>query len=215
MTALSCAGMLVAACARPALAHRLDEYLIATTIQVSGTTLRVDMRPAPGVSVSRTVLDSIDTNRDGRISETERSAYAAQLLRDVTLAVDGQLLALRLVAARVDDVETLVRGTGEMFYTFEASVPAGSDRRHVTFDNRHRSAIAAYLVNSLVPEDSSITIVDQSRNYTQSLYEMTYTQTVVAANAVSFGDLGKWGVAVAGLMLVAAEVVTRGRAPSR
>ena len=72
-----CAVMFLSV-ATPALAHRLDEYLQATTFIVDGDHVEAKMRLTPGVQVSDRVLAAIDANGDGVISEAEQQAYAKQ-----------------------------------------------------------------------------------------------------------------------------------------
>jgi hypothetical protein len=57
-----------------AVAHRLDEYLEATILSVEKNRVEISMRLVPGVTVSPTVIASIDTNGDGLLSEAERQA---------------------------------------------------------------------------------------------------------------------------------------------
>src|SRR5271169_3042566 len=80
------------------IAHGLDECLQATTISLEKDRITVAMRLSPGVSVAPFVLASIDRNADGVISDAEETAYAQRLLHDVSLVLDGDALALRLVS---------------------------------------------------------------------------------------------------------------------
>ena len=87
---------------RPAFAHRVDEYLQATTIAVEQDRVLVQLRLTPGIEVFPTVLALIDTDRDGAVSE----ARAARVRRagarsDLSLSVDGVRLPLRLVSSRI------------------------------------------------------------------------------------------------------------------
>ena len=52
--------------AAPTRAHRLDEYLQATTIAVEKDHLVLQLRLTPGVAVARQVLASLDANGDAR-----------------------------------------------------------------------------------------------------------------------------------------------------
>ncbi|MEP7345689.1 MAG: hypothetical protein ABI877_10495, partial [Gemmatimonadaceae bacterium] len=82
--------------ATPADAHRLDEYLQATTISVGKDRVRAQIRLTRGVAVFPGVLADIDTDADGVISYAERRAYAKQVFRDLSLAIDGTRLTLQL-----------------------------------------------------------------------------------------------------------------------
>jgi hypothetical protein len=160
----------------PAAAHRLDEYLQATTISVARDRVQAQLRLAPGVAVVPTVLASIDADADGVLSGAEQRAYAERVLRDLSLAVDGDRLPLRLVSTRFASVDELREGRGEMLIDFDAEVPRGGSSRRLTFENRHQPRIAAYLVNGLVPRDPDIRLTAQSRNYEQSSYRLEYVQ---------------------------------------
>jgi hypothetical protein len=174
--------------ATPAAAHRLDEYLQATTIAVARDRVRAQLRLAPGVAVLPAVLAAIDADANGVLSGAEQRAYAERVLRDVTLRVDGDRLRLRLVSTAYPSLEELRAGRGEIQIEIEAAVPPRGGNRRLTFENRHQRAIAAYLVNGLVPRDPDVRVSAQSRNYEQSHYEMEYVQ----AGAVPGPLSGAW-----------------------
>lgn len=85
---------------------------------------------------------------------------------------------------------------GEIQFTFDTDVPGNLVHRTMVLENHHRSAIWAYLVNSLVPDDRDIHIVSQNRNYLQSKYEMSYEQASADTPSILFGALGQWVLAV-------------------
>jgi hypothetical protein len=170
---------------RPALAHRLDEYLQATTISVEKHRVRAQIRLTPGVAVFPVVLANIDTDADGVISEAERRAYAERVLRDVSLAVDGERLPFRLVSSKAARVQDMREGRGDIELEVEAGVPCRGRDRRLVFENHHQSRIAAYLVNCLVPSDPDIRVTTQSRNYEQSFYRLDYVETDRRAGPLS------------------------------
>jgi len=49
------------------------------------------------------------------------------------------------------------------------------------FESRHQRAMAEYLVNGLVPRDSSIRLGAQRRSFDQSVYRLDYAQAGAAA----------------------------------
>jgi hypothetical protein len=192
----STAILLVSAlAAAPAAAHRLDEYLQDTTIDVKQDRVALQLRLTPGVQVLPTLLPIIDTNADGVLSATEQRAYARQVLRDLSLTSAGDPLPLRLVSSAFPTVEDMQEGLGEIVLDLEAPLPAGRgpDRR-LTLENRHQRAISAYLVNCLSPTDPSIRVVAQHRNYEQFSYQLDYTQPAAAAAAAraSWPTLRRW-----------------------
>jgi hypothetical protein len=68
-------------------------------------------------------------------------------------------------------------------------LPVGGSRRRLVLENYHQSRISAYQVNCLVPRDPDIRILAQNRNYSQSFYELEYTQPGVGNGPLSFAGL--------------------------
>jgi hypothetical protein len=186
-------ALLLAFGAARADAHRLDEYLQATTIAVARDGVRLQLRLTPGVAVCSRVLADIDANGDGVLSAREQRTYAERVLRDLSLAVDGDRHPLRLVATSFPDVATMREGRGEIVLDVEAAVPdAGGDRR-LTFENRHERAIGIYLVNALVPQDTAVRITGQRRTVDQSSYVLDYTQRGTRGGPVALTSAtGAW-----------------------
>jgi hypothetical protein len=168
-----CALVLLAA--TPASAHRLDEYLQATTIALEKQRVQIDMRLAPGVEVFPAVLGDIDRDSDGVASEAEQQAYPKRVLSDIALTADGTRIPLRLVSSHFPPPELLQSGRGEIQLRFEATLYGKAVNRKLTFENHHQSRISSYLVNGLVPQDPDIKLSAQQRSYDQSLYQLEYT----------------------------------------
>jgi hydrogenase/urease accessory protein HupE len=160
----------------PAWAHRLDEYLQATILSVERDHVEGFMRLVPGVAVSASVISSIDTNGDGTLSEPEQRAYALRVLSDLSLSIDAQQLATNLVSAQFPSLDEMRHGIGEIQLDFTADLPRGATNRRLIFENNHQRAIAAYLVNCLVPSDKGIRITAQERNQSQSFYQLEFAQ---------------------------------------
>jgi len=160
-----------------AFAHRLDEYLEATTISVERDRVHAQIRLTPGVAVFPAALRSIDTDADRVISQPERRAYAAEVLRDLSFTIDGSPLRPRLISMTFPKVEEMKEGRGEIQLEFYADLPRGGPNRRLVYENRHQSRISAYLVNCLVPRDPGLRIIAQNRNYSQSFYQLDYVQT--------------------------------------
>ena len=208
---IAIAGVILAASATPAGAHRLDEYLQAPTVLLTRDHVRLDMRLAPGVAIVRTVLDSIDTNHNRELDEAEQRAYGVKVLGDLSFVLDKKPVTLRLVSWRYPVLDELRRGMGEILLAFEADVPSKDSYRTITLDNHHRSAISAYLVNGLVPNDNAIHIVNQNRNNSQSTYELTYTQTNTDTASISFGALGQWSLVLGGVLFLVMDQFKRSK----
>ena len=179
LTAATAAFLLLWAAVPVAFAHRLDEFLQATTITLGKDRVVVQMYLTPGVGVFGTVLADIDTDRDGVLCEAEQRAYAGRVRRDLSLAVDGNRLPLRLVSATFPEIGEMREGLGDILLRFEADVPPGGPERRLVFENHYQSGLAAYLVNGLFPNDPDLRVTAQSRNFDQSSYQLNYTQAGV------------------------------------
>jgi hypothetical protein len=153
-------------------AHRLDEYLQATTISLERDRVRLTMRMTPGEAVSRRIIQGIDTDGDGVVSKPEERAYCNRVLRDITLTVDGKRVTPRLVAFTFPRAAELKKGLAGIRLEFVSAFSRGS--RKLDFENRHQRRIAAYLVNCLVPTDPALRVKSQRRNRNQSKYELEY-----------------------------------------
>jgi len=185
-------------------AHRLDEYLQATTIDIGKSRFALEIRLTPGVDVFSRVMAKIDTNGDRLISEAEQRAYAKLVLHDLSLSIDGKQLHLRLTSLTFPKIEQMKEGLGEIVFDYEALVPAGSAHRKILFENHHQSAISVYLANCLFPKDPDIRITAQSRNYEQTVYRVDYTQAIAPAPAIassSGSSVRNWLIADAIILL--------------
>ena len=175
--------------AAPVHAHRLDEYLQATTIAVEKDRLVLQLRLTPGVAVTSPVLASMDANGDGAISDAEQRAYAEQVRRDLFLALDDRPLQFRLMSAAFPSADAMTRGLGEILLTFEAGLPTGgAATRRLTFENHHQRAIAVYLVNCLLPRDPGIRVVAQDRSYDQARYQLDFSSGAAPASPAGAGQ---------------------------
>jgi hypothetical protein len=185
-TRLIAAGVFLVAAGTPVAAHRLDEYLQATTISVEKDRVEAQIRLTPGVAVFPIVLVDIDTDADGVISETEQRAYAERVLRDLWFTVDGDRLRPKLVSAKFPAIQEMKEGLGEIQINFDVPLPPNGPIRRLIFENHHENRIAAYLVNCLVPRDPDIRIAAQNRNYQQSVYRLDYVQAGIRSGSPGF-----------------------------
>jgi len=160
----------------PSLAHRLDQYLQGTIISVEKNRVDVQITLTPGVAIFPALIADIDTDRNGVISAGEQHMYAARILNDLSLKIDGQGLKPQLLSIEFPAIGEMKEGRGEIRMEFIANLPRGGPKRKLIFENHHQSRIAAYQVNCLVPRDPDIRILAQNRNYSQSFYELDFTQ---------------------------------------
>ena len=86
--------------ANEAAAHPIDEYAQNTYIDPAPDRTTLELNLIPGVLVAPQVVALIDTDGDGEISETEGEAYTNEVLRDISLEVDGEPQPLTLASSQ-------------------------------------------------------------------------------------------------------------------
>ena len=169
--------LLLALLALPAVvfAHREDQYLQAALVAIEPSGVRLQINLTPGVAVAEQVIALIDRDRDGAISQSEAAVYAESLKRDLTLRVDGRMLALKLTASECGPPEELRSGAAVIQMDFSAPIgPLAAGTHRLTFENRHSSRISVYLINAARPRFATIEIIKQKRNGNQSTGEIEF-----------------------------------------
>jgi hypothetical protein len=156
-------------------AHRLDEYLQATRIGVEWNRISLEIDLTPGVSLASDVTSWIDTNGDQAISTTESMAYGQQVLRSLTLSVDGNLTPIQLIEVQAPPIPDMAAGVGTFRVRATASIPPAATGRHqLTLINTHHPESSVYLANALVPADTAIRILAQNRTNDQHWVTIDY-----------------------------------------
>ncbi len=164
------------ASAPPAGAHRLDEYLQATRLSVETDRVDVEIDLTPGAAIADKALGWIDTDGDGRISDAEAEAYAKEMLRSVTLKIDGRPAAVDLVRSSFPDWSDVRLGVGTIRLRAEAKISAATAGPHeISFLNTHKPESSVYLVNAMVPDDPRIQLGPPQRDYAQHRLTLDYT----------------------------------------
>lgn len=156
--------------------HRLDEYLQATIFTLAKDHVEAEMTLTPGVAVFPVLVRDIDVDGNGVISAEEQGEYARQVLRDISLRMDGTRLVPKVKSMAFPAVGDMREGRGEIVIAFTVELPRGGMARKLMFENRHHRQIAAYQVNVLVPADPGLKIVEQKRSYDQASYELDVEQ---------------------------------------
>ncbi len=174
--------------AQEASAHPIDEYVQNTYIDLAPdrTTLQIDL--TPGVLVAPEVVALIDADGDGEFSEAEGASYAENaVLREVSLAVDGEPQPLTLVDSSFPTPLDMKAGMGTIRLSVAAEAPAGSPGDHsLSYRNDHEPVNSRYLVNAFRASDE-VEISHQDRDELQNGIRVDYT-TASAAPATSGGD---------------------------
>ena len=149
-------------------AHRLDEYLQATRIGLSSDRIELTVELTPGSSIGSRILALIDEDGDGRVSDLEARGYAARVVQDLRLELNGRSCTLRVVRVDVPAAADLVDGMGTIHLDLEAvDLSLASGRSSLTFRNDHQPAASVYLVNTLKPSSPRIEVMGQERDRAQ------------------------------------------------
>lgn len=174
------AGLMGALCAlgaatAPAHAHRLDEYLQATVIDITRQHIALTLRLTPGVEVAPGVIRQIDGNGDGTLSPAGQQGYAATLTRGLSLALNGHALKLRVVTADFPAPAAMRAGEGVITLRLDAAVALPPGAYHLAYANHNAGADVVYLVNALLPHDPGLHVAGQQRAPDQSSYGLDFT----------------------------------------
>jgi len=189
----------------PVGAHRLDEYLQATRVDIDLNRIILEIDLTPGVSIAKQVTGWIDTNRDGHLSQAEGLAYANEVLTSLAVTFDRRPLALTLHDVVLPEVSDMAEGVGTIRLRASADLPQPTNGRHeFGVVNRHRREASVYLSNALRPADARIQILTQQRDRDQHSLTIGY-------NIETTGALGRisWVTGALGLLGTAA-VIRRG-----
>ena len=173
-------------------AHRLDEYLQASYIDVQPDRVRIELKLTPGVALAEHVLRLIDRDGDAAISAFEQRTYAEFVVAALDVRLDGQRLGLHVTATDAPAVAALRNGDGSITLQIEARHQAlGAGAHELLVRNAHLPEVSVYLANALVPQGDHITVTGQRRNQVQSQLTVHYTvgRTFAghAAGWVAFG----------------------------
>ncbi|HTI69088.1 MAG TPA: hypothetical protein VMF06_03940 [Candidatus Limnocylindria bacterium] len=163
-------------------AHRLDEYLQAALVGITRDSLNLQLSLTPGAAVASNVLEVLDADHDGRVVAAEQDAYAARVLSEVSMDVDGRPVTLVLQSSHFPLVGAMKEGFGLIELEARAhlpELPAGDHVLHL--QNRHLTNISVYLANALVPDTTEVLIQKQRRDLRQTELFIDYTLVPTAA----------------------------------
>ncbi len=169
---LMLAGLTV--CVTPAWAHRLDEYLQATVIEISRQEIDVVLRLTPGVDVASHVLRQIDTDGDDKLSAHEQQQYAQHVVSQVSLMLDHAYLSIKLRDYVFPSVEELRAGSGTINLQLRAQAVLEPGKHKLRYNNQGAGPDTVYLVNALLPHDPAIHIQSQERSSNQAIYDLDF-----------------------------------------
>lgn len=186
-------------------AHRLDEYLQATRLDISRNRVVVELDLTPGVLVASQIFATIDSDGDGRVSPTEIEDYARRVLRDLSLRVDDRPCALTLTRAESPSWDEIRDGEGTIHLEAFADTPLARGVHRIRYANMHESASGVFLVNALKPSTDALVIRAQRRDVQQRVIDLDVDV------GTSFDAATWWVIPIAGL---GALLMRRRRTPT-
>jgi len=178
--------------------HRLNEYLQATTISLAKDRVTLHLHLIAGSDIAEKVLKEIDANGDGILSDAELQAYARLIVHNLSLTIDKRDEPLSLVNWNFPTVTEITNGLGDIQLIITTKIAPGGSTHHLVFEHHDQQASVVYLVNCLLSADTTIRIVNQTRNADQSVYTLDFskgeTHPVMSANQQSLDKTDHWAV---------------------
>jgi hypothetical protein len=154
-------------------AHQLDEYLQAARLDISRDRIRVELDLTPGMAIAPQIIAIIDLDADGLVSDAELTAYARQVLRELSLRVDGRPSSLTLTGVTSPGWADVREGMGTIRIEAVGAVSVARAGSHqIVYENVHQPATSVYLVNALKPSAGDIVIGNQRRDARQRRIEV-------------------------------------------
>ena len=146
-------------------AHRLDEYLQATRVSLARDRIGLEIDLTPGASIAADIIAVLDRDGDDAVSPTEARVYGEAVLRDLELMLDDRAVALTLSRVEVPPAGDMRGGMGTIQLSAAGRIePVAAGGRRLEFRNNHRPEASVYLANALIPDDSTLEVVAQTRD---------------------------------------------------
>jgi hypothetical protein len=182
--------MLLALLLVPALsyAHPRDELEQATYLEILPKHVTIEVNLAPGDIIASDFASLLDKDHDGKLTESEQSAFTSQLLSHLSLSIDGTALPLQIRKSQFPPIESLKKGEERIRLTFDSPVPPFSAGKHtLRYENRYTltKIKSGYLATTLAGEQG-IQVGTQTRDATQKAIEVEF----LAQATSNFGSLG-------------------------
>jgi hypothetical protein len=101
------------------------------------------------------------------------------LTGDFVLTLDDKVTTIKAVSYSFPTVENMRKGIGDIIIDYEADIEEQGPAHQLTLQNKHYSTVAVYLVNCLLPSDTTIRVINQTRSINQSDYQLNFTTGTV------------------------------------
>ena len=164
--------------------------------------MQLELDLTPGIALAEAIIEGIDRNRDGSLSQDEQRDYAGSVLSALTLEVDGTPVRAQLTAASFPDVAAMRQGEGIIRLQSTATFPRLSTGSHqLLFGNGHHPDRGVYLANALVPASNTVVVTAQRRDTYQTELTIDY---VLRAGPATSTDAWLLGSIAAAMVMVLA-----------
>jgi len=151
----------------PAEAHRLDELLQATRVDVRPDRIALEIDVTPGALVASEILEQIDIDRDSVLSDIERQQYAQQVLSSSLVSIDGRTTMVAVLSHDFPTSDAMAAGTGTIRVRAAVTIAADAGRHRLVVRSTPLHATSVYLVNALMPVDTRVQLREPHRDPTQ------------------------------------------------
>jgi nickel/cobalt transporter (NicO) family protein len=163
-------------------AHPLDEFLQAMYVSLGGDQIGVEVDLTPGVLVGPQVVQLIDTNGDGQITEEEAQSYARQVFQQLSVELDGQPRAIVLTKVVAAPVLNLASGAGslQLIGTLDSSVIAAGTHE-LTIQNHYAPIQSMYQSAVVLDKPNQVGVGKQTRDQTLQSLRVDFNLAAPAA----------------------------------
>lgn len=199
MTRIAAAIFVLIAAGADVSAHQLDEYLQAARLSIARHDVTLELDLTPGAMIAATVAAVIDSDGDGAVSPSEAEAYGRAVLADLLVKLDDSPVDLTLSRVEVPTIGEMRSGLGTIRLRAGGRAESSAGRHDLYFLNHHRPDTSVYMVNALLPDDSGITVVRQSRDPRQRESHLEYVVRPVWPLRLLWLGLGGVGLAAVAL----------------
>jgi hypothetical protein len=128
-------------------AHPVDEVVQGAYLTLAPGEVRLELDLTPGSKVAGTVLESLDTNTDQRITDVEARAYAGRVLAQSTLTLDGAAAPWTLDKVSVPPYQNLQTGNDILKIYAVAKRPDRTGPQTLSYQNRYQPAKSQCIAN--------------------------------------------------------------------
>lgn len=165
----------------PVAAHSLDQFLQASYLTLGAKQVDLELDLTPGLMVAPQVLQSLDSDGNQQISESEGRAYAETLLQNISLEIDGQVYTLRLTSLELPTFLNLQAGYGTLkVFAQTDALPTTTNTHRLFYKNSNQLTGSVWQVNAFVEDGAAFSLGPQNRDDLQQTLTVAYAPAGVA-----------------------------------